>query len=610
MTGRIPQPFIDEVVARSDIVEIIGARVTLKKSGREYKACCPFHSEKSPSFWVSPEKQFYHCFGCGAHGTAVGFLMQYEKLGFLDAIADLAQRAGLELPREAQAQHEPGGGIDLYQVMASASRFFEQNAKDSERAQAYLGKRDIDASTCAKFALGYAPDSWNALLNRFGASDEERRRLLQAGLIIERDARAGQSPGYYDRFRDRLMFPIRDARGRVLGFGGRVIDQGEPKYLNSPETPLFHKGRELYGIYEARQARSDFKRLLIVEGYMDVVRLHQAGITYAVATLGTATTQEHLNKIFRLTSELVFCFDGDRAGLQAAWRALENALPLARDGRELKFMFLPEGHDPDTLIAAEGAKGFEEHLKRAVPLSEYLVRQLIEQVDLEHVDGRAKLAALAAPLFKRMPDGVYRELLLDRLAGQIRMPAAKLKEHLGAAGRESSAAGPGGRGPAAQRMPARAEPTAPKRSRMSAGRGSLLSQAIALVLHHPAAARGVTGWSELAGCDLPGVAVLTELLGQAAGMEQPSTAMLLERWRDRPEYGRLAELAAAPGMVDTAGAAAQELQMALQKLKDSVGPGRRMDELLRKAEEMGLNYDEKAELSSLLKAKAHPGGGA
>jgi DNA primase len=615
MTGRIPQPFIDEVVARSDIVEIIGARVTLKKSGREYKACCPFHTEKSPSFWVSPEKQFYHCFGCGAHGTAVGFLMQYEKLGFLDAIADLAQRAGLELPREAQAPHEPGG-VDLYQVMAGASRFFEQNARDSERAQAYLGKRGIDASTGAKFALGYAPDSWNALLNRFGAADEERRRLLQAGLIIERDARAGQSPGFYDRFRDRLMFPIRDARGRVLGFGGRVIDQGEPKYLNSPETPLFHKGRELYGIYEARQARSDFKRLLIVEGYMDVVRLHQAGITYALATLGTATTQEHLNKIFRLTSELIFCFDGDRAGLAAAWRALENALPLARDGRELKFMFLPEGHDPDTLIAAQGAQGFEEHLKRAVPLSEYLVRQLIEQVDLEHVDGRAKLAALAAPLFKRMPAGVYRELLLDRLAGEIRMPAAKLQEHLGAAGRESSATGAQGRGPAARRepgaqpRPARAEPTAPKRSRMSAGRGSLLSQAIALVLHHPAAARSVSGWSELAQCDLPGIAVLTELLDQAAGMEQPSTAMLLERWRDRPEYGRLSELAAASGMVDTAAAAGQELQMAVQKLKDSVGPGRRVDELLRKAEEMGLNSDEKTELSSLLKAKSHPGGGS
>src|SRR5271155_4285860 len=453
MSGRIPQAFIDELVARSDIVEIIGARVPLKKAGREFRACCPFHNEKTPSFWVSPDKQFYHCFGCGVHGTAIGFLMAYEKLSFPDAVADLAQRAGLELPKEALGSRDTGGG-DLYEVMTRASGFFEQNLSDNPRGRDYLKGRGIDAGTAERFSLGYAPDSWNALLNRFGGDEEERRKLLQLGLIIERDTRGGErASGFYDRSRDRLMFPIRDSRGRVLGFGGRVIDQGEPKYLNSPETPLFHKGRELYGLYEARQARVDFKRLLIVEGYMDVVRLHQAGVAYALATLGTATTQEHLNKIFRLTSELVFCFDGDAAGLKAAWRALENALPLARDGRELKFMFLPAGHDPDTLIAAEGAKGFEEHLKRAVPLSEYLVRQLLLQVELEHVDGRAKLAALAAPLFKRMPDGVYRELLLDRLAGEIRMPAAKLKEHLGAGGRESGAAGAAGRGPAAQRMP-------------------------------------------------------------------------------------------------------------------------------------------------------------
>jgi DNA primase len=601
MAGRIPQPFIDEVVARSDIVEVIGARVALKKAGREYKACCPFHAEKSASFTVSPDKQFYHCFGCGAHGTVVGFLMQYEKLGFLDAIADLAQRAGLELPREAQAPQE-SGGTDLYQVMANASRYFEQNLKDSGRAQGYVEKRGIDARTSAKFALGYAPDSWNSLLSRFGATDDERRRLLQGGLIIERDARAGQaSSGYYDRFRDRLMFPIRDSRGRVLAFGGRIIDAGEPKYLNSPETPLFHKGRELYGLYEAKQARTDFKRLMIVEGYMDVVRLHQAGITYAVATLGTATTQEHLNKIFRTTSEVVFCFDGDRAGRQAAWRALENALALARDGRELKFMFLPEGHDPDTLVAAEGREAFEERLKTSLPLSEYLIEQLITQVDLSHVDGRAKLASLAAPLFARMPDGVYRELLLDRLAAQIRMPAAKLKEHLSAASR-------GGSGNRTQRTPEAAEPTQRRQGRMSAGRGNLLSQAISLVLHHPASARAVAGPEALAGVELPGLSVLKELIDQAAGMKEPSTAMLLERWRDRPEHGRLTELAAAPSMVIDAKAAGKELQMAIGKLKENHGPGRRMNELLRKASEMGLNFDEKAELSLLLKAKARPGG--
>jgi DNA primase len=612
MAGRIPQPFIDEIVARSDIVEIIGARVALKKSGREYKACCPFHNEKTPSFWVSPDKQFYHCFGCGAHGTVVGFLMQYEKLGFLDAVSDLAQRAGLTLPREAQGAREPGGG-DLYELMTRASRFFEQSLADSPRAREYLARRGIDAGTGARFALGYAPDSWNALLNRFGAEDDDRRRLSQTGLIIERDGgtarAAGEAAGgYYDRFRDRLMFPIRDSRGRVLGFGGRVIDQGEPKYLNSPETPLFHKGRELYGLYEARQARNDFRRLMIVEGYMDVVRLHQAGITYAIATLGTATTQEHLNKIFRLTSELVFCFDGDGAGLKAAWRALENALPLARDGRELRFMFLPQGHDPDTLVAAEGAPAFEERLKDALPLSEYLVRQLASQVEASDVGGRAKLAALAAPLFARMPEGVYRDLTLERLAAEVRMPAPKLREHLQSAGRSAGAAGStaaAGRGP---RDSGRAEPSRPRHGRMSAGRGNLLSQAIGLVLHHPAAARAVGARRALTGVDLPGIGVLNELLDQAAEMAQPTTAMLLERWRDRPEYHRLTELALAPTMVAEMSGAAQELQMAIQKLVEHHGPGRRMNELLRKAEETGLNYDEKTELSLLLKSKARPGG--
>ena len=612
--------FIDEIVARSDIVEIIGARVALKKSGREYKACCPFHNEKTPSFWVSPDKQFYHCFGCGAHGTVVGFLMQYEKLGFLDAVADLAQRAGLELPREAQTGRDPGGG-DLYELMNRVSRFFEQNLADHPRAHDYLAGRGIDAPTGAKFALGYAPDSWNALLHRFGTDDAERHRLLLAGLIIERDGAKGRGGdeaggGYYDRFRDRLMFPIRDARGRVLGFGGRIIDQGEPKYLNSPETPLFHKGRELYGLYEARQARNDFKRLMVVEGYMDVVRLHQAGITYAIATLGTATTQEHLNKIFRLTGELVFCFDGDAAGLKAAWRALENALPLARDGRELKFMFLPQGHDPDTLVAAEGAEGFELRLKEALPLSEYLVRHLVAQVEVAEVGGRARLAALAAPLFARMPEGVYRDLTLDRLAAEVRMPAIKLREHLAAAARSAGrGGGPAGSGPAAAGDgPAvgRAEPTRRTGGRISAGRGNLLSQAIGLVLHHPAAARAVAvgeaAGADLAGVDLPGIGVLNELLGQASEMTQPTTAMLLERWRDRPEYHRLTELALAPSMVEDASGAAQELKMAIQKLIEHHGPGRRVNELLRKAEDIGLNFDEKAELSQLLKSRSRPGG--
>ena len=602
MAGRIPQGFIDEIVARSDIVEIVGARVSLKKAGREYKACCPFHSEKTASFWVSPEKQFYHCFGCGAHGTVVGFVMQYEKLEFPEAIAALAERAGLELPRDAQSPRD-AGGTDLYELMGAAARFFEQNLKDNARARAYCAARGIDPETESRFALGYAPDSWNALLTRFGASEDERRRLLQAGLVIERDTRGGErQTGFYDRFRDRLMFPIRDSRGRVLAFGGRVIDQGEPKYLNSPETPLFHKGRELYGLYEARQARTDFKRLLVVEGYMDVVRLHQAGITIAVATLGTATTQEHLNKIFRITTEVTFCFDGDRAGRGAAWRALENALPMARDGRELKFLFLPEGEDPDTLIAAEGREGFEARMTGALPLSEYLVKQLAEGVDLSHIDGRAKLAALARPLFAKMPEGIYRELLTDRLAAEIRMPAAKLKELLllAAPKRES-------RDSRELAAPGRGQETI-GRPRLSAGRGNLLRQAITLVLHHPGAAGAVQDPKALASVDKPGVSVLQELLEQAAGAAEPSTAMLLERWRDRAEYARLAELATTEPLVADATTAASELQMAVHKLLEEFGPGRRMNELLQKAEEMGLNLDEKAELSNLLRTKTRPGG--
>src|ERR1700735_4363673 len=586
MTGRIPDSFLDELVSRSDIVEIISARVPLKKAGREYKACCPFHNEKSPSFSVSAEKQFYHCFGCGAHGTVIGFLMQYEKMEFLDAVADLAQRAGLELPREAKKEHEPGSA-DLHELMLRAARFFEQNLADNARAKAYVQRRGIDAEICARFSLGYAPDAWEALLKRFGTSEDERRRLLQVGLILERSGE--KTSGFYDRFRDRLMFPIRDSRGRVIGFGGRNIDQGGPKYLNSPETPLFHKGRELYGLYEARRAHADFKRLMIVEGYMDVVRLHQAGITYAVATLGTATTQEHLNKIFRLTSEVVFCFDGDRAGRQAAWRALENSLPLARDGRELKFMFLPEGHDPDTLVAEEGPKAFENRLNTALPLSEYLIQQLGAEVNLEHVDGRAKLKALAAPLFARMPEGIYREMLADSLAARVGMPAATLKKSFVAAD--------------PNRTPAdRPELGVRPRGRISVGRGNLLTQAITLVLHHPAAAAAVKDPDTLGNVDKPGVAVLKELLLQATAASNPSTAMLLERWRDRPEYGRLAELAMAEPMVE-AEAAAKELHMAVEKLLEEYGPGRRMDELLKKAEELGLNYAEKAELSSLLQSK-------
>ncbi len=429
MPGRIPQAFIDDLIARTDIVELIGGRVQLKKAGREWKSCCPFHNEKTPSFWVSPDKQFYHCFGCGAHGTALGFLMEHDKLPFPDAVEELASRLGLEVPREDDgrvARARPGDG--LHELLAQVTQFYRDSLRESERAKKYLADRGITAESCVKFAVGYAPDAWDSVLKRFGGNAERERALLEAGLVVERSGQ-GES-GYYDRFRDRVMFPIRDARGRPIAFGGRILDKGEPKYLNSPETPLFHKGRELYGLYEARQALRKVERLLVVEGYVDVVRLAQSGIAYSVATLGTATTPEHLNRLFRVTSELVFCFDGDNAGRNAAWRALENALEHARDGRQLRFLFLPEGHDPDTLVGEEGAEAFEARIADAQPISEFLVAQLVSRTDLGSVDGRARLAELARPLLARVPAGVYHELLMERLAQEVRMPAGRLADLL------------------------------------------------------------------------------------------------------------------------------------------------------------------------------------
>jgi DNA primase len=356
MSGRIPQSFIDELIARADIVEIVGSRLTLKKAGREYKACCPFHDEKTPSFWVSPDKQFYHCFGCGAHGTALGFLMQYDQLPFPEAVEDLAGRLGLTVPREGGTSNAAVDDLaPLYAVLERVAEFYASNLRHNARAQAYCEARGLVSSSIERFQIGYANDAWDDVLKRFGGSAEQRRALAATGLIIERER---GTEGHYDRFRDRLMFPIRDTRGRVIAFGGRVLERGEPKYLNSPETELFHKGKELYGLYESRLARQTLKRLLVVEGYMDTVRLHQASLTYAVATLGTATTSEHLRRAFRLVSELVFCFDGDRAGRAAAWRALLNALPEARAGRELRFLFLPEAEDPDSLVGREGGAAF------------------------------------------------------------------------------------------------------------------------------------------------------------------------------------------------------------------------------------------------------------
>jgi DNA primase len=589
MAGRIPQAFIDDLIARTDIVELIGSRVQLKRAGREWKACCPFHNEKTPSFWVSPEKQFYHCFGCGAHGTAIGFLMEHDKLPFPDAVEELASRLGLEVPREGGDAPRARPGEDLYELLAQATQFFRDGLRESPRAKKYLEGRGLTAESCVKFAVGYAPDAWDAVLKRFGGSPARERALLEAGLIVERPGK-GES-GYYDRFRDRVMFPIRDARGRPIAFGGRILDQGEPKYLNSPETALFHKGRELYGLYEARQALRKIERLLVVEGYVDVVRLAQSGIAYAVATLGTATTPEHLNRLFRVTNELVFCFDGDAAGRNAAWRALENALEHARDGRQLRFLFLPEGHDPDTLVGAEGAAAFETRIATAQPISEFLVGQLVARTDLATVDGRARLAELARPLLARVPAGVYHELLLERLAEEVRMPAGRLAQLL-------KTRPPGQRAAARDALPARGGSPA-----RSAGRQPLLTQAIMLVLHHPEAARAVAAIPAWLAGEQKGFPVLRELLETARAEPKLTTAQLIERWRERPEGARLAELAGKESLVGDAKAAGRELASLLERIGTELGPGKRLNELIELARERRLSGPEQKEFQGLLGAR-------
>ena len=594
--GRIPQHFIDELIARTDIVELIGGRVPLKKSGREYKACCPFHAEKTPSFWVSPDKQFYHCFGCGKHGTALGFLMDHDHMAFPEAVEELATRLGLEVPHEggvdrsAQRADEP-----LYELMARVARFYTEQLAREPRAREYLAKRGLTAATQERFAIGYAPDSWNELLRRFGASDGERKRLSEAGLIIERERGAGrEGEHYYDRFRDRVMFPIRDARGRVIAFGGRVIDAGEPKYLNSPETVLFHKGRELYGLYETRRARRSLDRLVVVEGYMDAVSLHQAGVEYAVATLGTATTAEHFRRIFRLVPAVVFAFDGDRAGRAAAWRALQQALPEAREGREIRFLFLPQGQDPDTLILAEGRTAFEERLALAVPLSEYLVRELSEQGDLGSADGRARFAEQARPLFARVPEGVYRELLLERLAQVVGLSAARL-EALWSTGKSDA--------PAAS---ARARPSAAARPARGAGRGSLVRQAIVRLLHFPAIAPEVTA-AERAGLDAseePGAALLRELLDDLRARPAQIPAQVIQRWAGHKDSETLQKLLGREEVITGAAAATEELRAALLKLADQAA-GRRLEALEAKSRSGSLAADEIEEFQRLIERLSH-----
>ena len=546
-----------------------------------------------------PDKQFYHCFGCGAHGTALGFLMDHDHLSFVEAIEELASRVGLEVPREDHSTRPAPPSDALYSMLERTAELYRRELRNSERARDYFKARGLTGETASRFGLGFAPDAWDTVLKAFGATEGDRQRLHQVGLIIERERKPGAtgSPGHYDRFRDRVMFPIRDARGRTIGFGGRVLDKGEPKYLNSPETELFHKGRELYGLYEARQASRTLTQLLVVEGYMDVVRLHQAGITYAVATLGTATTPDHLQRIFRICNELIFCFDGDRAGRAAAWRALENSLSQVREGRQIRFLFLPDGHDPDSLVGEEGREAFEARLKQAMPLSEYFLSHLAAQVDVRTVDGRAQLAELARPLLERIPAGVYRELLAEELAKVVRLAPERLMNLTGIA-RESESQ------PAERTRQTRPAANVPAANKSAAGRRNLVRQSVHLLVHYPQIADKVGPTAALATVDKPGIPLLIELIQELQRNPCATTGALLERWRGRPDVEHLAKLAALECHIPDAAGAARELLGALEQLIDE-GLLRRREQLLSKHGSEGLTDAEKAELQGLLRGRSN-----
>ena len=578
MAGLIPQEFIDDLVARADIVEVVGRRVQLKRAGREFKACCPFHEEKTPSFTVSPGKGFYHCFGCGAHGTAVGFLMDYDHMGFVEAIEALAAMVGVEVPR-SDADKPAQRYDELFDLNANVARRWQRALAEHAPAVDYLRGRDIDGATAKRFGIGFAPDGWSHLLDRYGKSPEEIERLLTAGLIIRKD-----DGRHYDRFRDRLMFPIRDARGRTIGFGGRTLGDGEPKYLNSPETVLFHKGRELYGLYEARQALRDIERLVVVEGYMDVVALARHGIDFAVGTLGTATTPEHLNRLFRLTDNVDFCFDGDRAGRKAAWRALETALPLVREGRQIRFTFLPDKQDPDSFVNEFGANAFVEELDKGTRLADYLIGELAAQVDLDSVEGRARLAELARPLVAKLPAGVYRELVVDSLAARVGLSTAKL-EHLLKTGDESSIGYQKNR------------PLSRIRKVGSQGGPSVIRRAITLLLASPGAGQNLDA-EKLAEVSRPGAGLLIRLIETVQAEPNITTAGILERFRYDDEGRHLGKLAAVEVPYEDGFDAAAELDQCLDQLKLAARK-ERIDFLIQKQRDSALSADEIAELRQL-----------
>lgn len=621
MAGRIPQHFIDDLLARVNILDVVESRVKIKRSGKNYAGLCPFHQEKSPSFTVAPDKQLYYCFGCGAGGNAIGFIMEYERLSFPEAIEELAKLAGVEVPREeshnSDNQHEERLK-QQYQLLERANLFFQQQLRthtDRQRAVDYLKGRGLSGKIASRFQIGFAPPGWDNLLKDYYDLSEAAQKLEQIGLVIHNEERER----YYDRFRDRIMFPIRDMRGRVIAFGGRVLTDEKPKYLNSPETDTFHKGRELYGLYEARQHTRSLTRLLIVEGYMDVVGLAQHGITWSVATLGTATSGQHLSRLFKLVPELIFCFDGDQAGRTAAARALEVALPIIKDGMEVRFLFLPEGEDPDTLIRQEGQEGFEARVNEALPLSEFFFRLHGEDADLSSMDGRARFATHALPKIQSMQPSLLREMMVERICEITGLSHDQLNSVINLHQSTQSASSPqtheyySGTSTGSPSAAASAQaPAAPVRyqqvrptTQTEGNRRSLVNSAISILLHYPQLATDAADPSMLEKLDEPNAGLLAALIRYFNSAPNLSLGTLLVDWQQSAELSaslvtlnEISHLDPVVGDINPA----QLLSDAFQRLLQRADEGK-LDQLLKKSRQSPLTQDEKQQLQQLLMAR-------
>ncbi len=575
MTDHIPRDFIDLLLNRVEIVDLIDSRVTLrKKTGSNFFACCPFHNEKNPSFSVSQTKQFYYCFGCGAHGNAIDFLMQYDRLNFPEAIDTLAKQVGMEVPKQAMRNPVKSAQQQtLYELLEQVAKFFQTQIRQHNQANRvvnYLKQRGISGNIAKDFEIGFAPSSWDTLLQAF---PEHKQQLFDAGMLIKKD-----DGGFYDRFRDRIMFPIRDRRGRIIGFGGRIIDQGEPKYLNSPETTIFQKGHELYGLYQTLQAHKQLHRILVVEGYMDVIALFQYDINYAVATLGTATSTSHVERLFRHTSEIIFCFDGDQAGRSAAWRALQITLPLMHDGVQVRFMFLPDGEDPDSLVRKEEKNAFEKQIQDALPIADFFFQTLATQTDISSTDGRARYVKLASDLLKNLPAGIFQQMMLEELARKVRVDVKQLQSPT---------------------PPSQPKTQAPSVSRSRVRPPSALRLAITLLIQQPSLAQHID--EPLPDLEINGYALLKKIFELVKERPELTTGALLEYWRGEPEEAHLAKLAHTEHMIPEKGLI-QEFQGLIKTFHKSVHE-KTIETLLSKAAITGLSNEERLRLSELINTK-------